>query len=261
MRRLWPLPALLAWALAWAVFLLLRQTSAPAWAAVTLATVAGAALALTATTAVRRLLVAAGFPLSLAASGAAGLLPAWAWLLPLALLMLAYPLRAWRDAPFFPTPAAALGELGRLAPLPPGAAVLDAGCGLGHGLRALRRAYPQARLAGTEWSRPLAWVTRLRCPWAQVARGDLWAQDWSPFALVYLFQRPETMPRAVAKASAELTPGAWLASLEFPAWDLEPQAVARCPDGRRVWLYRQPFRPSAPGQAGASGYSARPRGR
>jgi trans-aconitate methyltransferase len=134
-----------------------------------------------------------------------------------------------------------LAELPRIAPLTPDSSVLDAGCGLGHGLRALRRAYPQARLAGTEWSRPLAWAARIRCPWARVARGDLWAQDWSPFALVYLFQRPETMPRAVAKAAAELAPGGWLASLEFAAMELEPQAVARCADGRSVWLYRQPF--------------------
>ena len=250
LNRRWPLPALLGWALAWAAFLLMRAADAPAWVAATLATVAGVALALTAATPVRRLLVAAGFPLSLAVSGGAGSLPGWIWLLPLALLALAYPLRAWRDAPFFPTPAGALDDLARLAPLPPGAAVLDAGCGLGHGLRALRRAYPQARLAGTEWSRPLAWATRLRCPWARVARGDLWAQDWSPFALVYLFQRPETMPRAVAKATAELAPGAWLASLEFPATELEPQAVAQCPDGRSVWLYRQPLVRITPGRRG-----------
>jgi hypothetical protein len=48
-------------------------------------------------------LIAAGFPLSLALTGAAGL-PAWAWLVPLALLLLVYPLNAWRDAPLFPTP-------------------------------------------------------------------------------------------------------------------------------------------------------------
>ena len=39
----------------------------------------------------RALVIAAGFPLSLLASGAAGALPAWAWLLPLALLLLLYP--------------------------------------------------------------------------------------------------------------------------------------------------------------------------
>ena len=51
----------------------------------------------------RRLMIGAGFPLSLALSGAASV-PAWAWLLPLGLLMLVYPLNAWRDAPICPTP-------------------------------------------------------------------------------------------------------------------------------------------------------------
>ena len=54
----------------------------------------------------RRVFIAAGFPLSLAASGLAGAMPAWGWLLPLALLALVYPMNAWRDAPLFPTPAA-----------------------------------------------------------------------------------------------------------------------------------------------------------
>jgi hypothetical protein len=59
--------------------------------------------------------------------------------------------------------------------------------------------------------------------------------------MVYLFQRPETMPRAVEKASAELRPGAWLASLEFPAKELQPTAVLQNEDGKPVWLYRAPF--------------------
>ena len=45
----------------------------------------------------------------------------------------------------------------------------------------------------------------------------------------------------MAKARAELTDGAWLASLEFPALALEPQAQLQCPDGRPLWLYRAPF--------------------
>ena len=68
----------------------------------------------------------------------------------------------------------------------------------------------------------------------------MWAEDWSPYAMVYLFQRPESLPRAVAKATWELAPGAWLASLEFEATELEPQAVLRSGD-RPVWLYRAPF--------------------
>ena len=52
---------------------------------------------------------------------------------------------------------------------PPGAHVLDAGCGLGHGLQALRRAYPQAQLHGMEWSWPLRLLCGVVCPLGQRA--------------------------------------------------------------------------------------------
>ena len=244
-RRLWPLPALMGWAAAWAAFMLLRSTPAPLWLAIVCGTATGLALGSLSRTRVRCLIVAAGFPVSLLVSGAASGLPGWAWLLPLALLLLAYPLHAWRDAPLFPTPVGALDGLGERVPLPLGATVLDAGCGLGAGLAALRRTYPQARLEGIEWSWPLALVARLRHGGAPVRaavrRGDMWAGDWSHCAMVYLFQRPESLPRAVAKARTELDEGAWLASLEFPASALEPQAQLQCPDGRPLWLYRAPF--------------------
>ena len=127
-------------------------------------------------------------------------------------------------------------------PASPRSLVLDAGCGLGHGLRALHRAYPRARLEGVEWSWPLALAARLRCRQALVRRADLWAGSWAPYDLVYLFQRPETMPRAMDKAARDLPPGAWLVSLEFPAASLTPDQVLRLPDGRPLWMYRAPFR-------------------
>ena len=60
----------------------------------------------------------------------------------------------------------------------------------------------------------------------------------------YLFQRPESMPRAVQKAGLELRRGAWLVSLEFEARTLQPDAVIACADGRTLWLYQQPFKPA-----------------
>ncbi|HMO47080.1 MAG TPA: class I SAM-dependent methyltransferase [Rubrivivax sp.] len=254
----WPLPALAAWALAWAVFRGSAAAGAPAWLALLLGTATGLGSSLLAASRLRAAVVAAGFPLSLGAGGAAAL-PAWAWLLPLALLLALYPCRAWRDAPLFPTPHGALDALALELPLPPGARVLDAGCGLGHGLRALRRAYPHARLDGIEWSWPLALLARAACPQATVRHGDLWAQRWSGYDLVYLFQRPESMPRALAKAEAEMRRGAWLASLEFEAAGRQPQQVLRCADGRPLWLYRLPLRRvSASGASGASSASSAP---
>jgi len=237
----WPLPALLAWAAAWGLFLGLGRLEVPLLVALSLAAGLGAALSVLGATRWRQIFIALGFPVSLAASGLGNALPAWAWLLPLALLVLLYPLNAWRDAPLFPTPVGALAGLAQAAPLPPGALVLDAGCGLGDGLRELQREYPQAQLTGLEWSWPLRFACAWRCRFARVKRADIWAADWSAHDLVYLFQRPESMPRAIAKAQRELRAGTWLASLEFPALELLPQAQLQGADGRPLWLYRTPF--------------------
>ena len=241
-NRSWPLPAFAAWAACWIVFALVRELGAPAAPAFVAAGAVGASLALLGATPWRRVFIGCGFPLSFAASGAAGSIPAWAWLLPLALLAFVYPWRTWRDAPLFPTPRDALVGLAQRVPLERGSRVLDGGCGLGAGLIELRRAYPDAVIEGVEWSRPLAALCALRCRFAHVRRGDLWAADWSPYALVYLFQRPESMARAAAKAGRELRDGAWLASLEFEIATLVPQHVLDAAAGRRVWLYRAPFR-------------------
>jgi SAM-dependent methyltransferase len=206
------------------------------------ASLLAASTALTVSTAWRRVFMAAGFPLSLLASGLAGELVAWAWLLPLVLLALLYPVQSWRDAPLFPTPAGGLHGLAALAPLPAQASVVDAGCGLGAGLRELRNEYPAARIEGLEWSWPLRLACAWRCRFAHVRRADIWAASWSAHDMVYLFQRPESMARAAEKAGRELKPGAWMASLEFDVPTLQAQQVLHCADGRRVWLYQTPFR-------------------
>ena len=235
----WPLPALLAWAAGWvAVLALLRTAALPAVLAIAAGMAVAAAPALFAATFWRRVIVAAGFPVSLLATGVGAALPAWTWLLPLAVLALAYPVTAWRDAPVFPTPRDALAGLDRHIALAPDASLLDAGCGLGHGLRALRAVWPQARIAGVEWSWPLTLATKLRCPWAHVARGDMWRGSWAVHDLVYLFQRPESMARALAKADAEMRPGSWVVSLEFEAAGRRPHARMEMPSGRPIWIYR-----------------------
>ncbi|MGS0753533.1 class I SAM-dependent methyltransferase [Roseateles sp. GG27B] len=237
----WPLSALLRWAAAWGLFSGLRQLGLEPALALAAAALGGSALALLHQARWRRLIVAGGFPLSMLITGAAAGLPAWLWLLPLLLLALAYPRRTWGDAPLFPTPRGALLSLRDLAPLTDagqGARLLDAGCGLGAGLRELRRAYPQARIEGIEWSGLLAQLARWRCPWADIARGDLWSQPWQPFALVYVFQRPETMARVWDKACAEMGPDSWLISLDFAVPEVLPLATAGLPGGHSLWVYR-----------------------
>jgi hypothetical protein len=228
--------------LAWLLFKALAAQGYAAGLALGAASGLGVACSLWGETWWRRLLIGAGFPLSLAISLAcAGATPvaAWSWLLPLGLLLLVYPINAWRDAPLFPTPADALQELPRHAPLPAGALVLDAGCGAGDGLQALHAAYPEALLHGLEYAWPLRFLCALRCPWARVRRGDIWLADWSTYDMVYVFQRPESMTRAVIKAG-ELRSGAWLVSLDFEATDLRATAQYRTPGGKMVWLYRAP---------------------
>ena len=240
----WPLPAVLTWVAAWALFRLLVEQGAAIGLALGAATALGVAFSVWGHSWWRRLMIAGGFPASLALTFSTlgfAALPPWVWLVPLLLLLLVYPLNAWRDAPLFPTPVQALDDLPLHAPLSEGARVLDAGSGLGHGLVALRRAYPQAVLSGLEWSWPLRGLCALRCPWAQVRQGDIWRADWSGYDMVYLFQRPESMARAAAKARAELRAGAWLVSLEFEATTLNPSAQFTAPGGKMVWLYQAPL--------------------
>ena len=236
-RLPWPLPAVLAWGAAWGLLITLQRAGASPLLAVGAACTLGIVASLAGNSWWRRLMIGLGYPLSWLITQSAHL-PGWSWLLPLLILLLIYPLNAWRDAPLFPTPLDALKELAAEVPLADNALIFDAGCGLGDGLRALRRAYPQAQLSGVEWSWPLRALCALRCPWARVRQGDLWQSNWSPYAMVYLFQRPESMPQAVAKARAELQPGAWLVSLEFAAQQLEPFAVLSTPQGKPVWVYR-----------------------
>ena len=213
-----------------------RAAVLPAAWAFAAAAAAGALLSWAVAGRLRRLIAAGGFPLSALALGAAATLPPWAWLLLLLPLLLAYPLRAWSDAPFFPTPADALRGLDAAVGTP--GCVLDAGCGLGHGLAALRSVWPQAALHGLEWSWPLAALAAVRCRYARVRRGDMWAASWSDYDLVYLFQRPESMARAFDKATQEMRAGGWLVSLEFAVPGQPASACLQGPGRRSVWVYR-----------------------
>lgn len=239
---LWPLPALIAWGLAWGAYRGLAWGGAPLQLAAGCGVLAGLAAAIVGGgTPWRRVFIGAGFPLSLLGSGLVTGSAAMLWLVAALGLLLLYPLRSWRDAPLFPTPDGALTGLDERIVVSSGARIVDAGCGLGAGLIELRRVFPAARIEGLDWSWPLVIACRLRCRDALIRRADIWRADWSGYRLVYLFQRPESMPRAVEKAARELRPGAWLVSLEFPAGGLRPTACIEPLPGKPVWLYRAPF--------------------
>jgi SAM-dependent methyltransferase len=238
-RLPWPLPALGAWAVAWLSFWAAASAGLPAVWALLLALWLPLWLAWRSDSGLRRLMLVAGFPVALLLQGGVDLPPA-AWLLPMTVLLLLYPVRAWRDAPVFPTRAAALEGLAqRLSPAVP-ASVLDAGCGLGDGLRALRAQWPQARLSGIEHSLPLALAAAVSCRDARIRRGDMWRHSWAGHDVVYVFQRPESMARAWAKACAELAPGSWLISLEFEVPGRPPDLRLHNPGQRPVLGWRVP---------------------
>jgi len=109
-RRLWPASAFLCWLLGW-LLLAALQPLGPLWALVgALLPIAG--LAWLHERRWRRFMVLGGFAASLLLHRGLAGLPAWCWLLPLALLLLMYRRSTWRDAPLFPTPAGALAALG-----------------------------------------------------------------------------------------------------------------------------------------------------
>lgn len=242
----WPLPVLVAWLGGWCVV----------WSASALGLPAGWALLLGVAPSLwaqartrpgwRRWVVVSGLPVVLALTAGFSSVSPWAWLGVAGLLMCLYPIQAWRDAPFFPTPADALCGLPSVIRLADRSPVLDAGSGMGHGVLALHRAYPSARIVGVERSLGLVCISYLRILWRkrhggerlQLRWGDMWAQPWGGFALVYVFQRPESMLRAWQKAHSEMSEGSWLVSLEFEVPAVSCFASVKCPDGRRLWIYR-----------------------
>lgn len=243
----WPLPALLSWGLSWCLWLLLPTWGVPPLWALALSAALSGLCALAYRAVWRSLIVAAGWPLSLLLAHPSLVVPGWLWLMLLALLMTAYPLRSWRDAPWYPTPLGALAGVAAFTGTTSADGgpirVLDAGCGSGAGLRALRREFPEARLAGVEWSLPLWLLCRWRCRDADVRRGDMWAGSWADHDVVYLFQRPESMRPALDKAMREMQPGNWLVSLAFSHPTVAPVAHWPTVNGRSVWLYRIPAKP------------------
>lgn len=254
--KAWPWPALGAWAAGWLLLQTALSWDAGPWWALALGWLPSFGVAHAVQGRWRHLLLIAGWPVIVGVAAVAAW-PGWVWLALAGGLLLFYPLSAWRDAPLFPTPRDALQGLSAHIALAQGARVLDAGSGLGHGLAALRRAFPRARIEGVERSGLLVLASRVRpVSGARARRGDLWAVSWRDYDLVYLFQRPESMGPAWRKACAEMRPGSWLVSLEFAvpqrAATLELEVAGGA--ARRVLAYRlgdevavgaQPDRPRA----------------
>jgi len=90
---------LLGWGLSWAMFRWLLQSDMSPGMASPIAAMVGVAISPMGRSWWRRLAIAGGFPISLAVMvlGTQSHLAAWVWLLPLALLLLVYPIKTWAD--------------------------------------------------------------------------------------------------------------------------------------------------------------------
>ncbi|MDJ0683306.1 MAG: class I SAM-dependent methyltransferase [Alphaproteobacteria bacterium] len=145
------------------------------------------------------------------------------WFYPLAIMLLAglfWNVRSDR-VPLYLTNSATTRALAALAEsLPDGARMIDLGSGLGGVVRGLARARPDLKVAGVETA-PLPFAaSRLLLSLfgpsnADIRYQDIWSVDLGAYDIVYCFLSSEPMPRLVAKARAEMKPGAVLVSNSF----------------------------------------------
>ena len=183
-------------------------------------------------------------------------LPNWFWPAGLAMLLLTF----WRTdrgrVPLYLSNRASTEALLKLLPPTP-CRVIDLGCGDGAVLRKLARARPDSCFVGIEHA-PLPWF------WAWLAArgqqnlsirfGDYWAHPLSAYAVVYAFLSPAAMPRLWAKAHAEMSAGAILASNSFAVPGQPAHAELAPADGSRdrIYLY-QPGTAAIENQHGRNG--------
>jgi hypothetical protein len=179
------------------------------------------------------------FPASYCALWLASDVPGWAWGVCFGLGWLVFPRMDTGSAPLWRSPKEIGVSLGLALASEQWATktALDAGCGLGDGVLALRTALPAARVDGVE-SAWIPWLmARSRCG-AGIDRADMWNVSWSGYGLVYLFLRPEAMERAKNKCAMELDGGALVASLDFEFEGVGPWLALEPKEGRILRLYK-----------------------
>ena len=165
-------------------------------------------------------------------------LPPWLYLAAAALLF-AISRNALTDrVPLFLTSQAALDALA--ARLPPGARLIDLGCGTGRLLGGLSRRRPDLILHGVE-SAWLPWLwARLRLarrPNVSVTLGDIWPASLAGYGVIYTYLSPEPMARIWHKVKQEADSGAWLISNSFAVPDVQPDESIAVDDATASTLY------------------------
>ena len=181
-------------------------------------------------------------PLVVLALGLA--LPPWVWLAAFIVLMLMF----WRTdvsrVPLYLSNQATADALANMLPTTP-VFLLDAGCGDGRLLRQLSGARPAAQLVGVEHA-PLPWLVARVMSGQQrnidIRYGNLWAQSFAPFDVVYAFLSPAPMAKLWQKACAEMRPGTLVVSNSFAIPGAAPERSIQVDDHRQTSLliYRVP---------------------
>jgi SAM-dependent methyltransferase len=105
---------------------------------------------------------------------------------------------------------------------------LDAGCGLGGGLRILARRFPESHFEGIE-SAPLPWLyarfMARKLPNCRIRPGNLRELDFQPYDVVYAFLSPQPMPGLWCKVRREMRPGSHFISNSFGVPGFEPDRI------------------------------------
>ena len=167
-------------------------------------------------------------------------LPAWAYLLG-ALLLFGLSRNVLTDrVPLFLTSRAVLEVLA--ARLPPGARLLDLGCGTGRLLFGLAQRRPDLQLHGVEsaWL-PWLWAyLRARLaglPQVRITLGNLWQAPLAGHNVIYAYLSPEPMARIWHKVQQEAVPGAWFISNSFAVPDVQPDECIPIDDATASTLF------------------------
>jgi len=161
------------------------------------------------------------------------------------LLTIGWSLPVTRGALFIPTSSIRVKTFLDAIPMSSQNLLVDLGCGDGRVLRAARKRYGVKTL-GFEIN-PFAYFTaKLRSLGVQgitIRWRDFWDEDLKDANVVFCYLFPDVMKRLAEKLEAELHPGTWVVSCNFPipGWNtkktLHPNSHLH---GDPIFIYRLP---------------------
>jgi len=161
------------------------------------------------------------------------------------LLTTGWALRVTRGALFIPTPYMRIKTFLDAIPMSSQNLIVDLGCGDGRVLKAARKRYGVKTL-GFEIN-PFAYITaklrNLGDKGIKIKWRDFWKEDISDATVVFCYLFPDVMKRIAQKLEAELNPGTWVVSCNFPIPGWHAKKVLH-PDshihGDPIFIYQLP---------------------